>query len=109
MSSPFRSLFSLPLVAGGVALVGVAVWLFIAASFIYTDGYHTQRQMYAPNDLPTWRDTLNYFLGLLLWSIPAIVVGLPGLILAVFGSRRFAATKSQPDFLHHTTRTQQEQ
>ena len=74
-------------------MIGVAVQLFLVARFIYTDGYHTQQQMYAPNDPRTWRDTMEYFTGLLLWSIPALVVGLPGMTLFFFGLRRVATIR----------------
>ncbi len=105
MSSPIRLFLSLLIVAGGVALIGVGVWLFIVAKFIYTDGYHTQRQMYSPNELSTWRETLDYLGGLLLWSIPALIVGLPGFGLAVLGFRRFATTKNDPGLLQQPTVT----
>jgi hypothetical protein len=87
-NSHFRLLPSLLLVTCGVASVAVVVWLFVICRFIYTDYYHTQRQMYAPDDRPTWRDSIDYLLGLLLWSIPSLIVGLPGLILTILGFRR---------------------
>lgn len=81
------------LAALGVALL-VASWIvFRFCEFIYTDGYHTQQQMYAPDSPRTWRDTFDYGSGLLLWSLPAIALAVPGLISAVLGCRVIVAQR----------------
>lgn len=71
----------------GVALLVASWFVFRFCEFIYTDGYHTQQQMYAPDSPRTWRDTFDYGIGFLLWSLPAVALAVPGLIAAVCGCR----------------------
>ena len=103
MRSMIRALFLLLVIAAGVALIGVAAQLFFVARFYYTDGYNTQLQMHAPNGPRTWRGTIDYLTGLLLWSIPALVAGLPGMALIFFGLRRLATIKSSSTRLRQQT------
>ncbi len=52
----------------------VASGIFILAHSLWTDGYHTDRLQHHEGTPETWRDTLSYLRGLLLFSLPAIFV-----------------------------------
>ncbi len=80
-------MIGLSLAAIGASLLVASWFVFRFCEFIYTDGYHTHQQMYAPGLTRTFRDSFYYGTGLLLWSLPAIALAVPGLISVVLGCR----------------------
>jgi hypothetical protein len=72
--------FALLVLGCGLSFGGWKVFRF--CEFIYTDSYYTDRLMHVPEGMPhTWRDSVGYWSGLALWTLPSLILAVPGLIL----------------------------
>jgi hypothetical protein len=74
MKRALQFALSVVLASGSLATLVVACYLFIIAHSLWTDGYHTDRLQHHEGSPETWRDTLSYLGGLLLFSLPALFV-----------------------------------
>jgi hypothetical protein len=72
--------FALLVVGCGLSFCGWKAFQF--CEFIYTDSYYTDRLMHVPEGMPhTWRDSVGYWSGLALWTLPSLILVVPGFII----------------------------
>lgn len=84
---PTVGYFALLALGCGLSFGGWRVFRF--CEFIYTDAYYTDRLMHVPEGVPhTWLDSVGYWSGLALWSLPSLILAVPGFILLFIVLRR---------------------
>lgn len=80
----------------GCGLSSGGWWIFRVCEFIYSDAYRTDRMMHLPDGAPyTWRDSVGYWSGLALFSLPSLILAVPGFILLFIVLRRIFSRRAQ--------------
>ena len=80
--------FVLLVLGCGLSFGGWKVFRF--CEFIYTDAYYTDRLQHDPDGMIcTWRDSVGYWSGLALWSLPSLILAFPGFFLLYIALRGF--------------------
>ena len=87
------SYFALIVIGCGLSFGGWKVFRF--CELVYTDSYYSDRLMHVPEGMPhTWRDSVGYWSGLALWTLPSLILVVPGFLLLFVVLRRLI---SPPD------------